>query len=152
MSVQRLYHVFVKGAGRQRVGRQSRSTLNKAVWKAIREGRLEERNETAQSGLKERILRKMDSPHVVVRPRGDREFIEIPPSEVATVMRRLERRAMPLRDEALYRAVLDFYETKRMTTNIQQRLQWIFERREELSEVERAHLRSPTQPRAQEGR
>src|SRR5262249_55968733 len=115
---------------------------NKAVWRAIREGQLGERNETGQSGLKERIVRKLNSPHVVVRPRGNRDFVEIPPSEVATVMRRFERRGTVL-PEMLYRAVLDFYESKRMTTNIQQRLQWIFERREELSLFEDTHLVSP---------
>lgn len=149
ISVERLCRIFVKGAGRQRVGRQARSTLSKALWRAIREGYLQERNETGQSGLKEHILRKVNSPHVVVRPRGDRELIEVPPSEVATVMCRLEQRAGGLSGPALYRPVLDFYETRRMTTNIQQRLEWIFERRNELSAIEDPNLRDTIQPGSQ---
>lgn len=133
MSAQQLYRIFVKAAGRQRVGRQSRSALNKAVWRALREGLLEERNEAGQSGLKERILRKAGSPAVVVRPRGTRDFVEIPPSEIATVMTRLQQRDPSLRARALYRSVLDFYETKRMTRNIEQRLQATEERRDELA-------------------
>jgi very-short-patch-repair endonuclease len=132
MSAERLCRIFVKGAGRHRVGRQSRSVLNKALWRALREGLLEERNETGRSGLKERVLRKAGSPSILVRPRGDRDFVEIPPSEVATVMVRLTRQNPNLRDRELYRAVLEFYETRRMTANIEQRLQWIEERREQL--------------------
>lgn len=133
MSAERLYRIFVKGAGRQRVGRQSRSALNKALWRALREGLLEERNETGRSGLKERVLRKAGSPPVLVRPRGDREFVEIPPSEIATVMLRLTRQNPTLRGRELYRVVLDFFEIRRLTPNIEQRLRWIEERRDQLT-------------------
>jgi len=133
MSAERLYRIFVKGAGRHRVGRQSRSVLNKALWRVLGEGLLEERNETGRSGLKERVLRKAGSPPVVVRPRGDRDFVEVPPSEVATVMVRLTLQNPTLRDRELYRAILEFYETRRMTANIEQRLRWIEERRDQLA-------------------
>ena len=49
-------------------------------------------------------------------------------------MLRLMRRDPALSFRALYRAVLDFYETKRMTANIEQRLRWIDERRDQLAE------------------
>jgi very-short-patch-repair endonuclease len=138
MSAHQLYRVFVKGAGRQRVGRRSRRALNKAVWKALRDGRLDQRDEIGQTRLEDRILWQAGAPSVVVRPRGNREFVEIPPSEVATVMLRLERRDQSLREENLSRAVLDFYETKRMTANIEQRLRWVHERRQELAREEGA--------------
>lgn len=149
MSVEQLYQIFVKGAGRQRVGRQSRRTLNKAVCKAIREGHVEDLNETGQSGMKGRILRTAASPSVVVRPRGNREFVEIPPSEVTTVMLRLERQDKGLSPEALYRAVLDFYDTKRMTTNIKERLKWIHERRVDLAAAESLDRRDLPEPGGQ---
>ncbi len=133
MSTQQLYRIFVKASGRHRVGRQSRSALNKAVSKAIRDGLLEDRNETGEAGLKGRVLRVAGSPAVVVRPRGNRELTEIPPSEIATLMVRMEKQNPSLRARALYRAVLDFYDTKRMTRNIEQRLQTTDERRELLS-------------------
>ncbi len=133
ISTQHLYRTFVKAAGRQRVGRQSRSALNKAVSRALREGLLEERNETEKGGLQERILRKAGARAVLVRPRGNRDFVDVPPSEVATLMVRLQGRNPGLRARALYRAILDFYETRRMTTNIEQRLQWIDERKDQLS-------------------
>ncbi|MGH7207459.1 MAG: hypothetical protein ACREI2_14765, partial [Nitrospiraceae bacterium] len=133
MSAHQLYHIFVKGSGRQRLSRQSRSALKKAVWRAVREGRLDQRNESGQTSVESRILRRAGSPSVVVRLRGNREFVEIPPSEIATVMLRLERKNSTLRGRALCRAVLDFYETKRMTANIEQRIEWIHERRHELA-------------------
>lgn len=139
MSAQHVYRIFVKGAGRQRVGRQSRGALNKAVSRALREGLIDQRNDTGQPGVENRILRKAGTPSVIVRPRGNREFTEIPPSEVATVILRLRQWNPLLLDRALYRAVLDFYEIKRMTTNTEQRLRWIFERRHELAGVEGAH-------------
>ncbi len=132
MSEYQLYRVFVKGAGRQRVGRQSRSALNKAVSMALREGRI---NQLGEGGMGNRTLWRAGAPSVVVRPRGSRDFVEIPASEVATAMLRLERKEPTLRDEMLCRAVLDFYETKRMTSNILQRLKWIHERRKELTQV-----------------
>ena len=61
--------------------------------------------------------------------------MEIPASEVATVMIRLVRGDLALRVQPLYRAVLDFYDTKRMTANIQERLRWIDERRDQLAEL-----------------
>ncbi|MBI2837748.1 MAG: AAA family ATPase [Acidobacteria bacterium] len=138
-----LYRIFVKGAGRQRVGRQSRSALNKAVSRAVREGLIDKRNDAGQPGVECLILRKAGTPSVTVRPRGNREFTEIPPSEVATVILRLREWNPLLLDRALYRAVLDFYETKRMTANIEVRLRWIFERRHELAGVEGANRGAP---------
>ncbi len=133
MSGQRLYRVLVKVSGRQRVGSQARAATNKAMARALRKEVIAERNEMGKAGYKERIFRKADTPAVVVRPRGDREFVEVPPSEVATVMTRLEQRTPSLTAKALYRAVLDFYDTKRTTGKIQQRLNFIYERRVDLS-------------------
>jgi hypothetical protein len=134
MGIRQLHRSFVKAAGRQRVGKQSRETLNKALSRALRDGLLEQSNEIGLAGIKEQILRKAGCSLIVVRPRSSREFVEIPASEIATVMLRLMRRDPALSFRALYRAVLDFYETKRMTANIEQRLRWIDERRDQLAE------------------
>jgi hypothetical protein len=58
-------------------------------------------------------------------------------------MLRLERKDPALREETLCHAVLDFYETKRMTANIDQRLRWIHERRHELARAEDADHNDP---------
>ena len=102
------------------------------MWRALADGLVQERNETGKSGLKERVLRRAGSPPVVVRPRGHREFVEIPSSEVATVMLRLEEKNPSLHATDLHRAVLEFYAMKRMTTNIEQRLTWIESQRRQL--------------------
>ena len=51
----RLQRVVVKASGRHRVGRNLRSAINKAVWRAIREGRLEERKEIVAGGVVEHV-------------------------------------------------------------------------------------------------
>lgn len=48
--------------------------------------------------------------------------MEIPPSELAAVVFRLSRGQPVLRGQELYRAVLDFYSTKHLTNDIEQRL------------------------------
>ena len=134
MSARLVYRTFVKAAGRKRVGKNLGSTLVEAVSKAIGKGFLEASYEASPLGPEELIVRKADSPVVVVRRRGNREFVEIPMSEVATVMLRLMHRDPGLRGRALYRAVLDFYETQRMTPGIKQRLHWIDKRQRQLTE------------------
>ena len=126
------YQHFVKAAGRQRVGKASRSALNRALSKAVRDGQIVARDETGEVGFKERILSLAGTPKVVVRTRGSRDFVKIPPSEVATLMVRLAAQESSLTGQLLHRRVLDFYGTKRMTANIEQRLKWIEQHKDTL--------------------
>ena len=91
------------------------------------------RDELGTPGYKDQIFREAGSPPVNVRPRRDREFMEIPPSEVANVMKQLEAQLPSLSQDDLYRKVLERFETIRMTRNIQERLTFVHERREELA-------------------
>lgn len=133
ISTGRLYRVFVKRAGKSKVGRQVRSTLNKALWKAIRDGSVDERDEAVRDGMKERVVRIAGSSPIVVRGRGNRDFHEIPPSEVATVMTQILQQNAEFDTETLYRRVLDFYEIRRMTVKIKKRLESIHGQREILA-------------------
>ena len=129
MTGQHLFRMFVKAAGRQKVGSRARRPLNKAVRSALAEGLIEERNELETPGYKDRIFRKAGTQAIRVRARGDREFIEIPPSELATVMIRLEQEAASQSIDHLHRRVLYSFNTTRMTQNIQERLAFVYERR-----------------------
>ncbi len=91
------------------------------------------REEVGESGLKEQILRKRGTRHVVVRPRGQRQLVGIPLSEIATLMLRIQQKTPTMAGEILHRAVLDFYDTKKMTQNIRQRLEWIEKQRDVLT-------------------
>ncbi len=119
-----LYTTFVKGAGRQRAGRQARGALNKAIASLERAGEIAVRSELGVAGYRDAVLRPEGTPVAVVRPRGPREFLEIPPSELAVVVKRAGGTDTRSR-EALFRSVLDFYDTKRMTEDIQSRLNFV---------------------------
>lgn len=128
----RVYHIFAKAAGIQRLGLQVRSGLNKALWRALKQGTIGHRIEIQSKSLGDRVLRMPGSPTIVVRPRSDREFDEIPPSEVAMLMARLRQRNAAVAGENLHRAVLSQYEVKRMARNISVRLATIEQRMTEL--------------------
>lgn len=59
---------------------------------------------------------------IVLRKRGPRIFEEIPPSEIAEIMRSILRTNPAVEREVLYRRVLDFYELKRLTSNVRRSL------------------------------
>ena len=133
MNTQLLYQTFVRGAGRHRVTRQVRNSLNRALARALKDRQLVGVDEVGESGLRDQILRKCGTRHVVVRPRGQRQLVGIPLSEIATLMLRIQQRRPSVAGKTLHRAVLDFYNTKRKTANILQRLKWIEGRRNVLA-------------------
>ncbi|WP_447965763.1 AAA domain-containing protein [Nitrospira sp. Ecomares 2.1] len=64
-----------------------RQKFNAAIRKAIRQGKLEDRNEhNAEDDVYRWIVRSTGTPSVIVRKRGNREFNEIPPSELGAVL------------------------------------------------------------------
>lgn len=122
----------MRAAGRKRVGRQLQRALDEAIRRAVRTGHLEKRDEVIHRGAKEVVLWAPGAPSVSVRPRGQREFNEIPASEVAELMTRVEKMRQIRDEESRYRAVLNFYDTKRMTPNIRERLRRIDDERSQL--------------------
>ena len=129
MTGQHLFRWFVKAAGGQRVGGRAHKNLNKAIRSALSKGSIEKRDELGTPGYKDQIFRKAGTPPIKVRTRGEREFMEIPPSEIATVMIRLEQDTASLSVEELHRRVLDSFDTTRLTQNIQERLAYVYEKR-----------------------
>ena len=131
MTGYRASRVYVKAAGRQKLGKLLRSGLNRALSKALRDGLIEHEDGYDPRGYKHRVFRITGSARVRIRPRGGRDFAEIPPSEIATLAKRLED-SKNFRGESLYRAILEFYEIRRMTSNIRGKLTWIDSNREKL--------------------
>jgi len=99
---------YVKGVGLGRTGRVLREALAHALRNAVRQGELEITQELGRAPEGE-IVRAKDSPPVILRPRGDRAFEEVPPSEWAQRMLQTGGGAQQLgwqdRDD-LYRRVL----------------------------------------------
>ena len=65
----------------------------------------------------------MSAPAVTLRERGPRDFDEIPPSELQLVARRLLRdEGFESGSDAHLRAVLDYFDLKRLTVQVRTRL------------------------------
>ncbi len=132
MTVYRACRLYVKSSGGQRVGKLYRESLHKAVRRASRDERVAIVNESESKDLDDHVVRVLGTPRVVVRPAGPRDFSEIPPSEIAAVMRELLSRTPTVEDSDLFRQVLTFYGTRRLTANIEERLRWIRRNRDVL--------------------
>ena len=122
------YRIYVKAAGLQRVGREIRSNLNRAVAAAVRRGLIASANELGTRDQVNQVVRKMGVPPVRLRTRGPRSFHEIPPSEVVALVRELRAATPMLEGEELLGAVLQVWEVGRTTSRIRERLTEILRR------------------------
>ncbi|MDK1030150.1 MAG: AAA domain-containing protein [Anaerolineae bacterium] len=120
--IQQACQLYVKGAGFLRMGKDLRSALNKVMAAAIRAGTIEEEQEPGSKFFKDRVVRKKDVPRVVIRQRGARDFGNIPVLEIVAVMKQVRVKSPGDSGEILYRKVLVFYDTTRLTQKITDRL------------------------------
>lgn len=115
----RAYQLYNRAAGLARVGKELRRIYNRAMYSAIRSGKLVQSNDWGTSGQQDKIVRAPGVPAVVVRERGDRELDEIPPTEMAVVFRTIaEANGLKLVEdnkEVIFRLTLEFYGVKRLT-------------------------------------
>lgn len=114
---ERLHQAHVKSAGGQRVGRQIAHELNAAITTAKRRGLLIEDNPLADSGVKPMTFRLPSQRSVVVRELGPRSLAEVPPRELAALLAEVASAVGWRDEEVLFRAVLDRYGLRRLTTN-----------------------------------
>ena len=116
MLAKRAYDVYLRGCGIKRLGGDLKKTLNKALQHAINQDRVEKEDEMEKGGLLYTFVRKTSSAPVLVRARGPRELAEIPPSEILVVAKRLvKKHQLELGSEEHLRAILDYFELKRLT-------------------------------------
>lgn len=83
----RLHTAYVRASGGMRVGSQISRTLNQALGEAERRGLVVKDNPLREPGNKPCTYRLTDQPESSVRERGPRPFDQIPPAELAEVMR-----------------------------------------------------------------
>ncbi len=115
----RAYDIYLRGCGIRRMGRELRSILNKALTHAIRQGRLVSQNEAIESGLLFSVVRVNGSPPIKLRRRGSRSFEEIPPSELKVVAVYLaQQHGFSSGSDEHLRAVLEYFDLKRLTTQV----------------------------------
>jgi len=126
----RAYDIYLRGCGIRRMGHELKSTMNKALAHALRQGRLASENEVTEKDLLFSVVRVNGSPPIKVRTRGPRSFEEIPPSELQVVARYLvERDGFSSGSDEHLRAVLECFDLKRLTTQVGTTLLEILEKR-----------------------
>jgi very-short-patch-repair endonuclease len=119
MIAKRTYDIYLRGCGIKRLGGELRSTMNKALASIIRQGRVVSENEPGNTGLIFSTVRSKGSPPVKLRSRGPRTFEEIPPGELRAVGKHLsETRDMRRGSDEHLRAVLEYFDLKRLTTQV----------------------------------
>jgi hypothetical protein len=109
-----VYRLYVAGCPElQRVGRAVRQALNRALGTMLRSGEIVQEDELGGSpeGV---VVRLVEKPKVWERPRGQRDLLEIPPSELFAILSRRSC-AGSSNDEELLRHVLDHYGFAKLT-------------------------------------
>jgi len=125
----RVYDIYLRGCGIKRMGHELKRTMNKALAHAIRQGRVVSEDEAAKSGLLFSVVRAKGSPPIRLRSRGPRSFEEIPPSELQVLARYLlEGHGFASGSEEHLRAVLEYLDLKRLTTQVGTTFREILER------------------------
>jgi very-short-patch-repair endonuclease len=123
MLAKRAYDVYLRGCGIKRMGHELKSSMNKALAVAIRQGRVIAEDETGRGGFLFSVVRVKGTPPVVLRSRGPRVFEEIPPSEILTVARYLaERQNLDVGGDEHLRAILECFDLRRLTTQVSKTL------------------------------
>jgi len=119
MLAKRAYDVYLRGCGVHRMGGELKRSMNTALQLAVRQGKIVKEDESGKGGLVSSIVRSVGAPPVLVRVRGPRDFVEIPPSELQLVARRvLADGSIERGSDVHLRAVLDFFDLKRLTVQV----------------------------------
>ena len=114
----RAYRLINRASGRQRLTAPARRALNRACAAAVRDGSVVATNPLELEGQAQIVLRSPESPSVILRERGPRELDELPPDEVAMMLRVLREANGTTETEALKRQVLDRLGWVRLTRNV----------------------------------
>ena len=112
----RVYELYVRASGGQRVTKLVRDALYRATTVALRRGLLQQIKDDIISPTA-KTLYLPGTPPVVPRRRGDRELEHIPPTEVAAVARHILHHDTGISDSELKRLLLIAFERVRMTTS-----------------------------------
>jgi very-short-patch-repair endonuclease len=125
----RVYDIYLRGCGIKRMGHELKSTMNKALSHAIRQGRVICEDEAGKGGILFSVVRMKGSPPIRLRSRGPRSFEELPPSELQVVARYLlEGHSFLSGSDEHLRAVLECFDLKRLTAQVGTTLLEVLER------------------------
>jgi hypothetical protein len=112
MHSDRAYLLYAQAAGKQRVGREMKSTFNRVMARSFVTGELTRLKDTLP-GVVDSTIYVPGTPGVVVRELGPRRLYDVPRSEIATLVKLLSFEDLPIIE--LKRAVLDGLGLVRLT-------------------------------------
>ena len=120
LTTSRLYEAYLRGCGIKRMGGELRRTFSRALKSAMTGGlvRLVECTDPASLNA---VVVMPDGPEARVRERGPRSLEQIPDTELRALSRQLGE-LYPVSSDEHLRAILDYYDLKRLTTNTKDRL------------------------------
>lgn len=113
-----VYRLYVEGCpGLRRVGKAVRQALNRALGTMLRSGEIVQEDELGAGSPDGLVVRRAGTPKVRERPAGQRDLLEIPPSELFLALRRLCPSPPDIvqGDESLARNVLEHSGFSRLT-------------------------------------
>ena len=114
----RAYRLINRASGSLRLTKPARRALNRACAAAVRNGVMIAADPLNRDGQAHLVLRSPESPEVILRERGRRELDELPPDEIAMLLRFLREAADSADDELLKRHALASLEWVRLTRNV----------------------------------
>lgn len=124
----RLHSAYVAASGGQRVGKQIASTLNRALVRARRVGRLVADDPLKERGERNLTYRLPNQVEVRVRQLGPRTLEEVPPLELATLLDRIEAEGDASDLDQLYRIALHRLGRRNLTSNARARFNYVHAR------------------------
>ncbi len=117
MIAKRAYDIYLRGCGIRSLGGELKSTMNKALANAVRQGHVISENEPGKSGFILSTVRVKESEPVKLRLRGPRTLEEIPPGELRAAGRFIsETDHLAFGSDEYLRAILEHFDLKRLTT------------------------------------
>ena len=125
----RVYDIYLRGCGIKRMGHELKGSMNKALALAMRLGSVVSEDEMGKGGLLYSVVRVKGSLPIRLRSRGPRSFEEIPPSELQVIAKYMLGKHDFVSGSAEHlRNVLECFDLKRLTTNVESIFQKILER------------------------
>jgi hypothetical protein len=118
----RVYSLYNKAAGNSRLSQQVVHVMNRAIYRAVKLGRLMQNDEHKRGGQINRVVRIAGSPAVSVRERGPRSLEEIPALEISSVRERLLHDDPDMEQEHLVRQLAAVYGVVRKTPRVRKML------------------------------
>ena len=111
--------IYLRTVGIKRMGHEIKATMTKALHIAISTREIESEKETTDLDLMSHSLRVSGCPSLVIRTRGDRLFEEITPSEVQLAARYIAQKCnLRIGSDDHLRMILEFFDLKRLTTQV----------------------------------